>query len=71
MNNSLKTRLAVLEKARATVKKTAGVVTYGPNETQEQALERAKKEGVTGAVLLMPTPMTYEDWVSMMEKAAK
>lgn len=43
---------------------------YGRNETQNEALERARSEGITGPVLLVPSVMTYEEWAAMMEKEA-
>jgi hypothetical protein len=71
MGDNLKTRLQALERERTAGKQTGGVVTYGPNETQDEALERARLEGITGPVLLVPEVMTYEEWAAMMEREAK
>jgi hypothetical protein len=70
MSESLKKRLLALEQGRTTDRKIGGVVTYGRNETQNEALERARSEGITGPVLLVPSVMTYEEWAAMMEKEA-
>lgn len=67
MGDSLKTRLQALERGRLAGRPVSGVVTYGPNETQEEALERACREGITGAILLVPEVMTYGEWAVMME----
>lgn len=71
MSESLKKRLLALEQGTPQAQKCSGVVTFGPNETQDQALERARREGITGGVLLVPEIMSYEEWADMMEKAAK
>lgn len=68
MSDNLKKRLLALEQGSPQTQKCTGVVTYGRNETQDQALERARAQGVTGAVLLVPEVMTYEEWVEMMER---
>lgn len=70
MSERLKKRLLALEQGHTTERKIGGVVTYGRNETQDEALERARSEGITGAVLLVPEVMTYEEWAAMMEKEA-
>ncbi len=70
MGESLKTRLLALERGRAGGRPTGGVVTFGRNETPDEALERARGEGVTGPVLLVPSVMTYEEWVEMMDREA-
>lgn len=70
MGDNLKTRLQALERGRTAGRPTGGVVTYGPNETPDEALERARREGVTGPVLLVPEVMTYEEWAAMMDKEA-
>lgn len=67
MGESLKTRLLALERGRTTGRPTGGVVTFGRNETPDEALERARAEGVTGAVLLVPEVMTFEEWAEMMK----
>lgn len=68
MADNLKTRLQALERGRTAGKPSTGVVTYGPNETPDEAHERARREGITGPVLLVPEVMTYEEWAAMMEK---
>jgi hypothetical protein len=70
MGESLKTRLLALERGRAGGQPTGGVVTFGRNETPDEALERARGEGVTGPVLLVPEVMTYEEWAEMMKREA-
>jgi len=70
MGDSLKTRLMALEHGRTAGRPTGGVVTFGRNETPDEALERARGEGVTGPVLLVPEVMTYEEWAEMMESEA-
>jgi len=67
MGNRLKTRLIALERDHTAVRLTSGVVTFGRNETPDAALERAKREGMTGAVLLVPEVMTQEEWEAMMK----
>lgn len=70
MSDNLKKRLLALEQGSPQTQKCTGVVTYGRNETQDQALERARAQGVTGAVLLVPEVMTYEEWAEMMDREA-
>ena len=70
MSDNLKKRLLALEQGSPQAQKCSGVVTYGRNETQDQALERARAQGVTGAVLLVPEVMTYEEWAEMMDSEA-
>jgi hypothetical protein len=59
-----------LEGDRTNGRPTGGVVTFGCNETPEEALERARREGITGPVLLVPEVMTYEEWAEMMANEA-
>lgn len=68
MSERLKSRLLTLERCHAAARPTCGVVTFGRNETPEEALERAQREGMTGAILLVPEVMTEEEWVQMMEQ---
>lgn len=70
MPDNLKTRLMALERGRTTGRRAGGVVTFGRNETPDEALERARREGVTGPVLLVPKVMSYEEWTAMMAKEA-
>ena len=70
MGEGLKARLKALEQGRSAQGSDVGVVTYGRDETQEQALERARRAGVTGPVLLVPEVMSYEEWTAMMEQEA-
>lgn len=70
MSNSLKKRLLALEHDSPQAQKTSGVVTFGRDETPDQALERVRRDGVTGAVLLVPEVMTEDEWVEMMKKEA-
>jgi hypothetical protein len=70
MHESLKKRLLALEHENLQAQKCSGVVTYGRNETQDQAMARARAQGVTGAVLLAPEVMTYEEWTEMMKSEA-
>ncbi len=70
MSDNLKTRLMALESRRTASRPTGGVVTFGRNETPDEALERARREGVTGPVLLVPEVMSYEEWTAMMAKEA-
>lgn len=68
MSDNLKKRLLALEQGSPRAQKCSGVVTFGRNETQDQAMARARAQGVTGAVLLVPEVMTYEEWAEMMER---
>lgn len=68
MSERLKSRLLTLERCHAAARPTCGVVTFGKNETPEEALERAQRNGMTGSVLLVPEVMTEEEWVQMMEQ---
>ncbi len=70
MGDNLKTRLMALERGRTAGRPTGGVVTFGRSETRGEGLERARAEGVTGPVLLVPEVMTFEEWSEMMEKEA-
>ncbi len=70
MGDGLKARLRALEQGKVAQASTGGVVTFRHDETQEQALERARRAGVTGPVLLVPEVMTYEQWTQMMEQEA-
>ena len=70
MSDNLKKRLAALEQGSQQPQKLPGVVTYGRNETQEQAIERARRDGMTGSILLVPEVMTFEEWAEMMDREA-
>ena len=68
MAENLKTRLMALERGRTTGRRTGCVVTFGRNETPDEALERARREGLTGPVLLVPEVMTDVEWTEMMKR---
>ena len=70
MSDNLKKRLAALEQGSPQAQKFSGVVTYGRNETQEQAIERARRDGMTGSILIVPEVMTFEEWAEMMDREA-
>lgn len=70
MSSNLKKRLAALEQGSHQPQKFSGVVTYGRNETQEQAIERARRDGMTGGILVVPEVMTFEEWAEMMDREA-
>ena len=38
--------------------------------TQEQAIERARRDGMTGGILVVPEVMTFEEWAEMMDREA-
>jgi hypothetical protein len=44
-------------------------VTFGRHETSEEAIERATLAGMTGSILVVPEPMSEEEWVAMMRNA--
>ncbi len=70
MADRLIKRLLALERCQAADRPLGGVVTFGRNETPEQALERARHEGVTGTVLLVPEMMPPEEWEAMMSQVS-
>jgi hypothetical protein len=71
MAESLKTRLLALERGHVGDRPTCGVVTFGRNETPEEAMLRAKLGGMTGPVLLVPEVMTYDEWTEMMKEVTR
>lgn len=68
MSKNLKARLVALEHDLMTPKRTSGLVLYGRDETPEQAIARAQAQGMTGALLVVPEPMTESEWEAMIEK---
>lgn|GEM_PF-1440465 len=65
----LKMRLLALERGQAGGQPTCGVVRFGLHETPDEAIERARLAGMTGAILVVPETMTEEDWEAMMKDA--
>lgn len=65
----LEMRLQALELDRTSRRPTCGVVRYGRHETSDEAIERARLEGMTGSILVVPEIMTEEDWEAMMKDA--
>lgn len=65
----LKMRLLTLERGQTGGHPTCGVVRFGRHETPDEAIERARREGMTGSILVVPEPMTEEEWEAMMRNA--
>lgn len=65
----LEMRLQALERGRTGGRPTCGVVRFGRHETPDEAIERARLEGMTGSILVVPEPMSEEEWVAMMRNA--
>ncbi len=65
----LEMRLLAIERGRTGGQPTCGVVRFGRHETPDKAIERARLEGMTGSILVVPEPMSEEDWVAMMKDA--
>lgn len=62
----LEMRVLVIERGRTGGRSTCGVVRFGRHETPDEAIERARLEGMTGSILVVPEPMTQEEWEAMM-----
>ncbi len=66
----LEMRLLALERGPTVGRPTCGVVTYGRQETLDEAIERARHEGMTGSILVVPETMAQDEWEAMMKDAA-